>query len=85
LILARAGPAAAFAFLNQVRLPPNEIVCSDPDVEGRAIALWLTRYSDQTFSLADAVSFEVMKSRGIRDALTLDSHFAAAGFVVVAG
>ena len=85
LILSLAGPAAALAFLNQVRLPPNDIVYSDQDVESRAITVWLSKYSDQTFSLADAVSFEVMKSRGIRDALTLDSHFAMAGFVVVAG
>ncbi len=41
------------------------------------------RYDDQLFSFADAVSFEVMSERGVREALTLDNHFGAAGFVVV--
>ena len=41
------------------------------------------RYEDQDFSLADAVSFEVMTAREIREVLTLDPHFAAAGFVIV--
>ena len=37
------------------------------------------------FSLVDAVSFELMSGRGIREALTLDRHFSAAGFVVIPG
>jgi predicted nucleic acid-binding protein len=35
--------------------------------------------------LADAVSFAVMTDRGIADALTLDHHFAVAGFSMVPG
>jgi hypothetical protein len=83
LILSRAGRAAALQFLHGVRSPPNTIVWSDAEFESRAIADWLARYADQAFSLTDAVSFEVMKSRGIRDAVSLDDHFATAGFVVV--
>ena len=49
----------------------------------RAVTHWLERYDDQDFSFADAVSFEVMAERGVREALTLDRHFAAAGFVVL--
>ena len=37
------------------------------------------------FSLADAVSFAVMKARKIREALTLDAHFGVAGFAMVPG
>jgi len=43
------------------------------------------RFDDQPCSLADAVSFAVMKQRGIRDALTLDRHFGIAGFTVIPG
>jgi predicted nucleic acid-binding protein len=44
---------------------------------------WLERFDDQDFSLTDAVSFAVMSSRGIAEAITLDRHFVVAGFRVV--
>jgi predicted nucleic acid-binding protein len=43
----------------------------------------LERYEDRDFSFTDAVSFAVMSERRIREALTLDTHFAAAGFAVL--
>jgi predicted nucleic acid-binding protein len=67
----------------EVRRSPIEIVASDADLEERAISTWLEKYDDQTFSLTDAVSFEMMKTRRIRYALTLDAHFITAGFSVV--
>src|SRR5579872_2324549 len=66
-----------------VRMPPNEVVVSSAELEERAESDWLARYADQTFSLADAVSFQVMRERRIREALTLDGHFALAGFVMI--
>ncbi len=83
LLLSRTRREAALAFLHAVRQSPNEVVSATPELEGRAITHWLERYEDQDFSLADAVSFEVMAGRGIREALTLDHHFSAAGFVMV--
>jgi predicted nucleic acid-binding protein len=83
LLLSRAGRRAALGFLRAVRQPPNEVVGATPDLEDRAITHWLERYEDQDFSLADAVSFEVMAGRGIREVLTLDHHFSAAGFVMI--
>jgi len=38
---------------------------------------------DQDFSFTDAVSFTVMTTRGIEEALTLDHHFAVAGFRIL--
>ena len=83
LLLSRTRREAALAFLRAVRQPPNELVTATAELENRAITHWLERYDDQDFSFADAVSFETMASRGIREALTLDRHFSAAGFVTV--
>lgn len=80
LLLHRVHRAAALAFVRTVRETPNLVVGSSPQLESSAIADWLERYDDQNFSLTDAVSFTVMAAREIREALTLDSHFAAAGF-----
>ncbi len=85
LILSRAGASVALAFLQQVRLPPNEIVTSDAELEEDAESSWLVRYTEHGFSLTDAVSFQVMRERRIQEALTLDHHFAIAGYVVVPG
>ena len=83
LLLSRTRRQTALGFLRLVRQSPNEVVSATPDLEDRAITHWLERYEDQDFSLADAVSFEVMAGRGIREVLTLDHHFSAAGFVMV--
>jgi len=83
LLLRRTTRAVALAFVRHVGVPPNVVVHSTPELEARGIADWLERYEDQDFSLADAVTFAVMTERGLSDALTLDGHFATAGFRVV--
>ncbi len=40
----------------------------------------LLREDRRRLSLVDCVSFEFMRGRGLRDALTLDDHFGEAGF-----
>ena len=80
LLLHRTGRPTALTFVQTVRLPPMFVVDSDDALERRAVDEWLVRYSDQSFSLADAVSFTIMKQRGVQQALTLDVHFATAGF-----
>jgi uncharacterized protein len=79
----RAHVPGALAFIRHVTQPPNLVVHATPEREARAIGDWLERYDDQDFSFADAVSFTVMAERGITDALTLDGHFASAGFRVL--
>lgn len=80
LLLCRVHREAALTFVRTVREPPNLVVASTPELEESAMADWLDVYEDQDFSLADAVSFALMAERGITDALTLDHHFATAGF-----
>lgn len=83
LLLRRVHRDAALTFVRTVRERPNLIVFSTPAFESAAIADWLDAYEDQDFSLADAVSFAVMTERRITEALTLDHHFATAGFRVL--
>lgn len=80
LVLRRAGRTAALTFVQAVREAPNLVVTATPELENAAVADWLEGYADQDFSLVDAVSFAVMTDRGISDAMTLDAHFATAGF-----
>jgi predicted nucleic acid-binding protein len=83
LLLRRAGRDAALAFVRAAASPPNLVVASATELERVAIEEWLTRYDDQDFSFADAVSFAVMTTRGIEEALTLDHRFAVAGFRMI--
>ncbi len=41
---------------------------------------WFQQYADKSFSLADCVSFVVMRQRSLEQALTFDRHFIQAGF-----
>ena len=82
LLLRRANRAVALAYVQQVGRTPNVVVSSTPALEAAAVRDWLNAFDDQDFSFTDAVSFAVMKERGIRESLTLDRHFATAGFVL---
>ena len=83
LLLRRVGREGALRFLGEVLRDPLLVENSTPEIERRAVKDWLAPFSDQDFSLVDAVSFVVMKDRGITEALTLDHHFATAGFTMV--
>jgi predicted nucleic acid-binding protein len=61
----------------------HEIVWATRDLQRQAIDRWLRPFRDHHFSLTDAVSFEVMRSRGLDAALATDRHFAAAAFRLV--
>jgi hypothetical protein len=43
-------------------------------------AVFMTKHIDQGWSFTDCVSFQVMKGRRLREALTKDEHFEKAGF-----
>lgn len=41
---------------------------------------WLARFADQSLSMVDAVSFEVMTQQKLTHAFAFDQHFETAGF-----
>jgi len=53
---------------------------ADDGLVGDALTNWIHRFTDQRFTLCDAVSFEVMRRERITTALALDRHFASAGY-----
>ena len=83
LLMRRDRRETALEFVRTVREAPNLVVRSTELLEERAVEDWLEPYADQDFSFTDAVSFAVMTERGIHEAITIDSHFAAAGFRMV--
>lgn len=56
-----------------------EIVWVDRHLHEEAFQ-FLTRRKDKSYSLCDAVSFLIMRERGIHRALTADHHFEQEGF-----
>ena len=57
-----------------------DIVWIDENLHRQAFPL-LQQRLDKTYSLCDAVSFVVMRERGITEALTTDKHFEQEGFI----
>ena len=71
---------AAVELLNALESDPNvEIIPLSESLYQQAVQLY-TQRPDKEWGLTDCVSFVVMKSRGITDALTTDEHFQQAGF-----
>jgi uncharacterized protein len=50
------------------------------ELVAEAKTAWLGRFGDQTFSLADAVSFALMTREKLTHAFAFDQHFETAGF-----
>ena len=77
------GPAKGLRFLDSLyQDPTHQVVFVDRDLERAAVDRWLRRFGEQRLSLADAVSFEVMRMRRLRRVLALDAHFEAAGYAL---
>ncbi|MEP7343740.1 MAG: PIN domain-containing protein [Gemmatimonadaceae bacterium] len=75
------GAAEGLRFLDSLyQDPTHRVICVDRDLERAAVDRWLRRFVDQPLSLADAISFEVMRTGQIQLALALDQHFELAGF-----
>jgi predicted nucleic acid-binding protein len=78
------GPRAGVRLLDEADTDPSyTVLYVDPALHAAAVDRWLRVFRDQPFSLCDAISFEVMRREGIREAFTLDHHFAVAGFTML--
>jgi predicted nucleic acid-binding protein len=84
LILRWRGPGAATLFLETVfATGSHTVVPLDTELIDGAISRWIRRFADKSISLADAVSFEVMRRERITRALTFDRQFADADFEIL--
>ena len=81
LLVRRAWHDKAVRFLD--RLDATErlsVAVVSETVEDQAWR-WLCRHDERPYSFVDATSFALMRSLRIREALTFDDDFEAAGFV----
>lgn len=83
LLRHRMGHTLSLRFLESTRASPRvDRVFATPELDTQAEAI-LRKFDDQDFSYADAVSFALMKQRGIQDVFTYDLHFRVMGFRLV--
>lgn len=83
LIRRTGGYKPAMRFLRSTRESIHlEVIYSDRDLEDGAEEI-LRKYKDQDFSLVDAISFALMRERGIERAFAFDRHFIVAGFQLI--
>lgn len=69
------------SYIQDLLLNPDvETVWVDKQLQLDALNLLHSRF-DKTYSLCDAVSFVLMRRRGINEALTNDRHFEQEGFM----
>ena len=64
------------------RDPSVTVLPLDDDTYRHALSMFSAR-ADKEWSLADCISFVVMRDRNISQALSTDAHFAQAGFEVL--
>ena len=83
-ILYRRGIEAARRVVAALLLDPlHHWLPVSRDLVEAAAQNWLTRFSDQKFSLVDAISFEAMRREKITQAFSFDRHFVVAGFDLI--
>lgn len=88
LILIEACSLLTKRLNKQAALRMVDAVCSTLRVEKAPLtpaliaAGWerCRRFADKDWDWIDCISFELMERRGLREALSLDRHFAQAGF-----
>ena len=75
--------AAAIKILHSLRQDPQvEVIALNSRAMDDAISLFCAR-PDKEWSLTDCVSFELMRTHDLHEALSADSHFEQAGFAAL--
>ena len=75
--------ASAVAFVRTIMANPNVEVVAQTSIQfPEAFELYANR-PDKEWSLTDCASFNLMRERGISDALAHDHHFEQAGFTAL--
>lgn len=83
-LLFRRGPEEARSIVGSLLDDPAyEWVDVTVSLVRAAHSAWLERFADQRFTLADAVSFEVMRRQRLTTAFAFDDNFVTAGFEVL--
>ena len=81
LLLRWRGVRAGRRFLEVAFDTPSlTLVAADLELIRASIDGWIAGYPDQTFSLCDALSFEIMRRERVTYALAFDRHFEVAGY-----
>jgi uncharacterized protein len=81
----RNAPVRSYAIqgVQAIRLNPNVEVVPQTSLQfDRAFELY-RRMADKEWSLTDCASFDLMRERGVTEALSHDHHFEQAGFVAL--
>jgi len=60
---------------------PIRVIANSPEMFERAFEVY-AKFTDKQWSLVDCASFEMMRDENLTEALTNDSHFEQAGFVI---
>ena len=80
LLSRRISRNAALSFLDEIYNTDNvQIFHSDRTMESEAYTT-IRKYHDQDYSVADAVSFVVMKREELKRVFTFDKHFKIVRF-----
>jgi predicted nucleic acid-binding protein len=77
----RYGHRAAVALIDRLERTPRLRILRVGRDDERDAWEWLRQRDEREYSYVDATSFSVMRRLAIREALTFDGDFAAAGFV----
>jgi len=78
-------PERVFAIrgVDAIRTNPNVEVVPQTSIQFREAFDLYKRMADKEWSITDCASFEIMKARGITEALAHDHHFEQAGFTAL--